>query len=90
MWNMVSYIKGGMQAKGIWKQDPEASISPKWGDNEKWRIFYNEELNSLYCLPNIVGVIKFRILRCACHVAKMEEVRDAFKMLTGKSTGKKF
>ena len=24
--NMVSYIKGGMQAKGIWKQDPEANI----------------------------------------------------------------
>ena len=24
--NMVSYIKGGTEAKGIWKQDPEASI----------------------------------------------------------------
>ena len=24
--NMVSYIKGEMQAKGIWKQDPEANI----------------------------------------------------------------
>ena len=23
---MVSYIKGGMQAMGIWKQDPEANI----------------------------------------------------------------
>ena len=22
LWNMVSYIKGGIQAKGIWKQDP--------------------------------------------------------------------
>ena len=26
MWNMVYYIKGGMQAKDIWKQDPEANI----------------------------------------------------------------
>ena len=26
LWNIVSYIKGGMQAKGIWKQDPEANI----------------------------------------------------------------
>jgi hypothetical protein len=26
MWNMVSYIKRGMQAKGIWKLDPEANI----------------------------------------------------------------
>ena len=24
--NMVSYIKGRLQAKGIWKQDPEANI----------------------------------------------------------------
>ena len=23
---MVSYIKGGVQAKGIWEQDPEANI----------------------------------------------------------------
>ena len=23
---MVSYIKGGIQAKGIWKQDPDANI----------------------------------------------------------------
>jgi len=29
---MVSYINGGMQAKGIWKQDPEANI---WAQ-EKW------------------------------------------------------
>ena len=24
LWSMVSYIKGGIQAKGIWKQDHEA------------------------------------------------------------------
>ena len=29
---MVSYIKEGLQAKGIWKQDPEASI---WAE-EGW------------------------------------------------------
>ena len=26
LWNMVSYIKGEIQAKGIWKQDPEVNI----------------------------------------------------------------
>ena len=43
LWYMVSYIKGGMQAKGIPKQDPEANIwaqegwewgvekAPQWG-----------------------------------------------------------
>ena len=33
---MVSYIKGGMQGKGIWKQDPEANIWAQegWNNNE--------------------------------------------------------
>ena len=34
-------------------------------------------------------VIKSRRLRWAGHVARMEEGRCAFKMLTGKSTGKR-
>ena len=30
---MVSYMKGGMEDKGIWKQDPEANIQAQegWG-----------------------------------------------------------
>jgi hypothetical protein len=38
----------------------------------------------LYHSPNIVGVIKSRRLRWARHVARMEEGRNAFKILTGK------
>ena len=38
LWNMVSYIKGRTQAKGIWKQDPEANIwaqkGLKWGGDK--------------------------------------------------------
>ena len=41
---------------------------------------------SLYHSPNIVRVIKFRTLRWAGHVARMEEGRSALKMLIGKST----
>ena len=33
--------------------------------------------------PNIVRVIKSRILRWAGHVARMEEGRSAFNILTG-------
>jgi len=29
----------------------------------EWRKLYNEELNDLYCSPNIVRVIKSRIIR---------------------------
>ena len=48
-----------------------------------------EELHSLYRSPNIVRVIKSRILRWAGHVARMENGRSAFKILTGKPTGKR-
>ena len=48
----------------------------------------HEELHSLYRSPNIVRVIKSRRLRWAGHVAKMEEGRSAFKILTDKPTGK--
>ena len=50
---------------------------------------HNEELHSLYRSPNIVRVIKSRRLRWAGHVARMEENRRAFKILTGKPTGKR-
>ena len=48
---------------------------------------HNEEFHSLYRSPNIVRVMKSRILRWAGHVARMEEGRSAFKILTGKPTG---
>ena len=46
-----------------------------------------EELHSLYRSPNILRVIKSEILRWAGHVARMEESRSAFKILTGKPSG---
>ena len=63
-------------------------IGPKWDENGEWRRLNNEELLSLYCSPHIVRVIKSRRLRWAGLVARMEEGRSAFKMLTGKPTGK--
>ena len=54
----------------------------------EWRRLHNEELHSLYRSSNIVGVIKSRRLRWAEHVAIMEG-RSAFKILTGKPTGKR-
>ena len=41
-------------------------------------------LKFFYCSPNIIRVIKSRRLRWAGHVARMEESKSAFKMLTGK------
>ena len=52
-------------------------------------MLHNEELHSLYLSPNTVRMIKSRRLRWAGHVDRMEESRSAFKMLTGKPTGKR-
>jgi len=40
-------------------------------------------------MRNIVRVIKSRRLRWAGHVVRMEEGRNAFKIFTGKPTGKR-
>ena len=43
----------------------------------------------MYRSSSVVRVIKSRRLRWAWHVARMEEGRSAFKILTGKPTGKR-
>ena len=63
-------------------------IGPKWDENGEWIRLHNEELHSLYRSPNRVRVIKSRRLRWAGRVVKMEEGKSAFKMLTGKTSGK--
>ena len=52
-------------------------------------MLHNEELHSIYRSPNTVRVIKSRRLRWAGHVARMEEGRSAFKILTGTPAGKR-
>jgi hypothetical protein len=42
----LTYIKRGMHAKGIWKQDPEANIWAQEG--LEWGGLHNEELHILY------------------------------------------
>jgi hypothetical protein len=39
----------------------------------EWRKLHNEELNDLYSSPNIVRLIKSRIIGWAGHVARMGE-----------------
>ena len=41
----------------------------------EWRRLHNEGLNDLYSTPNIVQVIKWRRMRWAGHVARMDEER---------------
>jgi hypothetical protein len=55
-------------------------------------MFHNAEYNnsySSYRLPNIVRVIKYRRLRWAGHVTRMEEDRRAFNIFTVELAGKR-
>ena len=54
----------------------------------EWRKLHNEELNVLYCSPNIVRVIKWG-MKWAGHVARMEERRGVYRVLVGKPEGKR-
>jgi hypothetical protein len=49
---------------------------------------YNEELNDLYNLPNIMRVIKSRRMRWAGHVARMGEEKGVYRVLVGKLEGR--
>jgi hypothetical protein len=55
----------------------------------EWRRLHNEELNYVYCSPNIVRVIKSRRMRWAWHVARMGEERGVYRVLLGKPEGKR-
>jgi len=59
------------------------------GVTGEWRKLHNEELNDLYCSPNIVQVIKSRRMRWAGHVARMGEERGVYRVLVGKPEGKR-
>jgi hypothetical protein len=64
-------------------------FGPNRDENGEWRWVHNDELYSLYRSPNVVRVLKSIKLRWAGHVARMEEGRSAFKILSGKPTGKR-
>ena len=47
------------------------------GNTGEWRQLYNAELYAFYSSPNIIRDLKWRRLRWAGHVARMEQFRNA-------------
>jgi hypothetical protein len=55
----------------------------------EWRKLHNEELHDLYS-PIIVRVIKYRRMRCEGLVARMVGRIGAYRVLVGRSDGKRY
>jgi hypothetical protein len=45
----------------------------------------NEKIHNLFSSPNIIRMTKSRKMRCAGHVVRGGKMRNAFKILVGKS-----
>jgi hypothetical protein len=56
--------------------------------SEGWRRLHNEELHNLYASSNF-GVIKSRRVRWAGHIARMREMRNAYKIFVEKPVNKR-
>jgi hypothetical protein len=53
-----------------------------------WITLLNEELHNLYAPRNIIRVIKLRRVFWAMYVARMGEMRDAYKILAERPDGR--
>jgi hypothetical protein len=56
------------------------------------RKLHNEDLCDLYSSPNIIRIIKSKMMKWAMHVARMREIKNVYRLLVeepeGKSNGK--
>jgi hypothetical protein len=60
-------------------------FGPKRDGVTGWRNIHHEELHDLYSSPNIVRVIRLRIMRLAGHVVYMGEGRGSVQGFGGKT-----
>jgi len=66
-----------------------ACVRPKSDEvTGELRKLHNEELSDLYASPDVVRVIKTRIMRWAELVARAGERRTVYRALVGKAEGK--
>jgi hypothetical protein len=88
---LVSHFGGGGEhrLRVFEKRVLRRIFGPKREEDVSWRKLHNDELQDVYCSPNIVRVIKSRRMRWAGHVARMEEGRGVYRVLVGKPKGKR-
>jgi hypothetical protein len=54
-----------------------------------WREVYNEELHNVYSSPSLIRIIKSKWWRWAGNLARMGVEKNAYRILVGKSEGKR-
>ena len=87
---MVVDIAGGKELRVFANMVLRRIFGPRRDEvTEEWRRLHSEELNDLYCSPNIVRVIKSRRMRWACHAARRVGGRGVYRVLVGKPEGKR-
>jgi hypothetical protein len=55
----------------------------------EWRKLHSGELHNLYSSQDIIRQIKSKRMRCSGHVARMGEGRNVYRVLVGKTEGKR-
>jgi hypothetical protein len=55
----------------------------------EWRKLHNGELHNLDSSPDVIRQIKSRRMRWAGHVARVREGRNVYRVLVGKTEGKR-
>jgi len=87
---LVDDIEGGKKLRVFENMVLRRIFGPRRDEvTREWRRLHNEELNDLYSSPNIVRVIKSRIMRWAGHVARMREERGVYRVLVWKPEGRR-
>jgi len=67
------------------KRVPWTVFGPKMVKVVKsWRRLHNEEIHNMYASQHIIRVINSWRMKLAGHVARMEEMRNAYKIFAGK------
>jgi hypothetical protein len=64
-------------------------FGPKREEDGSWRKLHNDELHNLCSSLNIVRVIKSRKMRWAGHAIRLGEGRGVYRVLIGKTEGKR-